>query len=344
MKKKLLVILLVMAMTLAMAACGSSTTDSSGSGDSSEGSGQEADNGELTTLRIALPTWVGYGVLYVAQEKGFFEEEGLNVELSIIEGLAERKQALISGNLEGLATSADVFVNLEGNDVDMDLVWLLDRSNGSDGIVATSDVSSPKDLKGKQIATEIGSTEHFFLLKVLEEYGLTADDFELVPMTIAEAGTAFVAGHVDAAATYDPYLTTAIESGGVGFTTADYDVDLLDAVGFTDKVIQSEPEAVQGFVNALAKATAYVEKNKEECIPIEAKGLSLEEADVASTLDKLECYSLDGNKEMMGTTDGKLYTDIKDISTFYVEQGLNGAEIDPNAIINPEFVLNAKTE
>lgn len=333
--KKLLTALLGLTMAMTLVACGTGTSENA-AGDEKK----SAD--ELTTLRIALPTWVGYGPLYVAQEKGFFEDEGLNVELSIIEGLAERKQALISGNLDGLATSADVFVNLEGNDVDMDLVWLLDRSNGSDGIVATPDIQSPADLKGKKIATEVGSTEHFFLLKVLEQYGLTADDFELVPMTISEAGTAFVAGQVPAAATYDPYLSTAIESGGVSFTTADYDIDLLDAVGFTDEIIESEPEAVQGFVNAMAKATDYVSKNHDESVTIEAEGLSLDESDVSDTLEKLECYSLDGNKEMMGTKDGKLYTDIKDISTFYVQQGLNDAEIDPDNIINPAFIKEAK--
>lgn len=340
MKKKILAVLLALTTVISLGACGNSGTNET----KTTGNTQEAA-GELPTLRIALPTWVGYGPLYVAQEKGLFEKNGVNVELSIVEGLAERKQALISGNLEGLATAVDVFVNLEGAGIDMDMVWMLDRSNGADGIVATSDVKTPADLKGKTIATEVGTTEHLFLLKVLEQYGLSQDDINLTPMTIGDAGTAFVAGKVDAAVTYDPYLAQGIEAGGTGFTTADYDIDLMDAVGFTDKVIESEPDAVQGFVDAVAEAMDYIADNKDECVPIMAKGLKLDESDVSSTLDKLECFTLEDNLNQVGESDdqkGKLYDSVKDIAVFYKEQGLNDTEIDPVSIINPDFIRNAK--
>lgn len=351
MKKKILALILSVAMVLSLAACSSkeeesvtpaeSTVEAAETNTEQAVETEETVSTENTTLRIALPTWVGYGPLYVAQEKGFFEKNGVNVELSIVEGLAERKQALISGNLEGLATAVDVFVNLEGAGIPMQMVWLLDRSDGADGIVATSDVATPADLKGKTVATEIGTTEHLFLLKVLEQSGLTADDITLVPMTIGDAGTAFVAGKVDAAVTYDPYLAQGIEAGGIGFTTADYDIDLMDAIGFSTEVIESNPEAIQGFVAALAETMEYIAANKEECIPIEAAGLKLDEADVAGTLEKLECYDLAGNLEQMGATEGeegKLYETVNDISEFYADQGLNDGLIEAEKIINASFV------
>lgn len=366
MKKKILALLLALTTMTSLVACGSSSTTeetstetTSETDDVSEESAEETTeesteevpeeteeaSGEISTLRIALPTWVGYGPLYVAQEKGFFEENGVNVELSIVEGLAERKQALISGNLEGLATAVDVFVNLEGAGINMDMVWLLDRSNGADGIVATSDIKTPADLKGKTVATEVGTTEHLFLLKVLEQNGLTQDDITLTPMTIGDAGTAFVAGKVDAAVTYDPYLAQGIEAGGTGFTTAEYDIDLMDAVGFTDEVIESDPEAIQAFVNAISEATDYIAENKDECIPIIADGLKLDDSDVSTTLEKLECFSLADNLSQVGEAEGdegKLYDSVKDIAVFYVDQGLNDSEISADSVINPTFIRSVK--
>ena len=370
MKKKIIALLMTVSMTVTLCACGSSagsqtaaetsaaaseetsaaasaaseeTTPAAAETSEETASASDTTDAELPTLRIALPTWVGYGPLYVAQEKGFFKENGVNVELSIVEGLAERKQALISGNLEGLATAVDVFVNLQGAGIPMKMVWLLDRSNGADGIVAKSDITSPADLKGKNVATEIGTTEHLFLLKVLEQYGLTADDITLVPMNIGDAGTAFVAGKVDAAVTYDPYLSQGIEAGGTSFTTADYDIDLMDAVGFTDDVIENEPDAVQGFTDGLAEAVAYAADNKDECIPIMAEGLKLEDKDVSDTIDKLECFSLDENLDRMGASDGekgKLYDSVQDISDFYVNQGIMDSGIEPDSIIDPDFIRN----
>ena len=76
-----------------------------------------------------------------------------------------------------------------------------------------------------------------------------------------------------------------------------------------------------------------------------AKGLKLDESDVSSTLDKLECFSLEGNLNQVGESDdqkGKLYDSVKDIAVFYKEQKLNDTEIDPTSIINPTFIRNAK--
>ncbi len=358
MKKRIVAVLMSVVMAGALAACGSSSDSSTSASsvsdagtvassvdtkaeESSTESTTAASSGGTTTIRMALPTWVGYGALYVAQDKGFFEEQGLDVELSIIEGLAERKQALISGNLDGLATSVDVLINLEGSGIPMGLVWLLDRSNGSDGIVATSDCKSPADLKGKNVAAEIGSTDHYFLLQVLKEYGLTEDDINIVPMNVGDAGTAFVAGQVDAAATYDPYLSQGVEAGGVAFTTADYDIDLMDAIGFSDDFIEQNPDAVQAFVTAVSEASSYIAENRDECVPIIADGLKLEGEDVSSTMDVLESYDLSGNIDQMGADDdnrGKLYDTVAGISQFYADEGLNDGVVEATDLIDPDFV------
>ncbi len=352
MRNKLIATLLVIVTIFSFTGCGGSssqtdktTKDSSTGGSVTEEAGNTSTDPteaaqETVLLRIALPTWVGYGPLYVAQEKDFFGECGIEVELSIVEGLAERKQALASGKLDGLATAADVFVNLNAVDIPIGIVWVLDRSNGADGIVATSDVKSPADLKGKTIATEIGTTEHLFLLRVLEQYELTGDDIDLLPMTIGEAGAAFVAGKVDAAVTYDPYLAQGIEAGGIAFTTAEYNIDLVDAIGFTNDVIENNPDAIQSFVKAMSMAADYIAQNSVESYGIMAKGLKLEEKDVTDTIAKLECYDLKGNLEQMGTEEnpGKIYETTADEADFYLEQTIIEKEPDINSMIAPQFV------
>ena len=75
-----------------------------------------------TTVRLAFPTWVGYGPLYVAEKEGYFKDEKLNVKLKIVEGLGERKQAMASGSLDGLATSADVITNLASKNEKLGIV------------------------------------------------------------------------------------------------------------------------------------------------------------------------------------------------------------------------------
>ena len=51
-----------------------------------------------------------------------------------------------------------------------------DYSAGADGLIAKSDIKSVKDLKGKNVAIELGGSDHLFLLKCLENAGLTTKD------------------------------------------------------------------------------------------------------------------------------------------------------------------------
>ena len=103
------------------------------------GSGQQAapaDQGKgKKTIVVALPTFTGYGPLLVAKEKGLFEKNGLDVQLQIIDGLGERKQAILANKIQAMATALDVAVSLEGDGVATKIVWAFDSSNGADGIV-----------------------------------------------------------------------------------------------------------------------------------------------------------------------------------------------------------------
>jgi hypothetical protein len=55
-------------------------------------------------LKIGLVTWLGYGPFYIAKEKGFLEENKVDVELERIEGDVERRAAIASGRLDGIGS------------------------------------------------------------------------------------------------------------------------------------------------------------------------------------------------------------------------------------------------
>src|SRR2546430_1151545 len=98
-----------------------------------------------STFRIAFNTWVGYGPFYIAQEKGFFKEEGLNVELQRIEGTGERRAALISGRIEALGSTIDDLVVGASQNVPAKMVLGIDESHGADGVVAVRSIRTLQD-------------------------------------------------------------------------------------------------------------------------------------------------------------------------------------------------------
>jgi len=86
-------------------------------------------------------------------------------------------------------------------------VVAIDDSNGGDGIVALKDIKSIADLKGRKVAVNEGSVSEFYLNVLLGKAGLKESDLKTVNMTAADAGSAFVAKRVDAAVTWEPWLT-----------------------------------------------------------------------------------------------------------------------------------------
>lgn len=329
MMKKFLAMILSVVMILSLAGCGASGTD------------KEQSQAPKAPLKVTLPTWTGYGPLFLAQEKGFFKKHGIDVELSIVDGLAERKQALAGGKVDGMATAQDVQVTLAASDIPVQVVWLLDDSYGGDGILAKKDIKSAADLKGKKVAFEVGSTSHLLMLTVLKSAGLTEKDVEVVPMSAGDAGAAFMAGKVDAAVTWEPWLSKgASAEGQVLVSTKDLPGIIMDSISFRKEVIDQRPDDIKAFVAAMAEAMDYWKANKDESDKIMADGLKIDLKEFTGTVPGLKFFDKNDNKQLFGTSSkqGSIYEATKNDINFYVEQKIIEKTITPESIINSKFV------
>lgn len=336
MKKILSLLLIVLLLTVSMIGCGKSENSQSGGNQSADNSGKE----ELVKLKLTLPTWVGYGPIYIAKEKGFFAANGLDVEIIKIDGLAERKQALAGKKVDGMATAQDVQVTLAAADVPIKVIWALDGSFGGDGMLAKNDIETIQDLKGKTVALETGTTSHFFALTVLKEAGLTKDDITIQNMTAGDAGAAFVAKKVDAAVTWEPWLSKGKANGKVLVSTKDYPNIIVDSIGFRSDVVEENPEAMVAFVKSMGQAMDYWQENPQESEEIMAKGLGIDLKEFQATIPDLKFYDLAYNKEFFGTKEnpGGIYDTTQKAIDFYTE--LQVIETVPKAadIVDPTFI------
>lgn len=324
--KKLWIMMASLLLLFALSACGSNESGSTG--------------GKSEPLKVTLPTWTGYGPLFLAKEKGFFEKNGIDVDLSIVEGLAERKQALAGGKIDGLATALDVQVSLVASGIPVNVVWILDDSFGGDGILVKNDINDVKDLKGKTMAFEVGSTSHMLALTALQQGGLTEDDVEVVQMSAGDAGAAFAAGKVDAAVTWEPWLSKGSEADGkVLLTTKDLQGIIVDTVSFKEEVIKNRPDDVKAFVKAMGEAMDFWKENPEEADEIMAKGLKIDTEEFIATKEGLKFFTKEENKELFGIdgSKGSIYESTEKAIKFYLEQGIIDKEPKVEDIINASF-------
>ena len=295
--------------------------------------------------RIGLGPWIGFGPLYLAQEKGFFKEAGIQPELTVITGLAERNSSLKSGKVDALAAPIDYFVLSAGNRLETTTVMAIDESVGGDGLVAKKSIKSFQDLKGKKVAFQRGLPSEFFLRALLQRNGMSLEDLETFDMETAQGGAAFIAGQVDAAVVWEPWLTKAKESGNgyILASTKEYPNLIVDCLAFNQKVVEQSPKDVQKIVDAVLKAIAYWQKYPEEANKIMAPFFDMDAAKYAAILSGARFTDLPRNREFFGTKEkpGPIFEVAKQASDIWLKANVIKVSVKPESIISTEFVHGA---
>ncbi len=235
---------------------------------------------EVPTLRVATLVWVGYAPIHLAIEKGFFRQHGLEVELRDIEDTAARRAALSSGSVDASVDIVDSFANAAAAGLPARVVMKLDDSMGGDGIVVRSDIESVADLAGKTVAYPPGQPSHFFLLAVLEDAGLTIKDIQSKPMEADQAGAAFVSQQVDAAVTWEPWLSraAALPHGKILTTSREKPGLIVDVLTVRRSVLDERPDDIRAFAEGWFDAIQYWREHPEEANAIMAKALKVKPA------------------------------------------------------------------
>ncbi len=158
-------------------------------------------------LRIGYLTWIGYGPLFVAQEKGFFAKEGVQVELIDMAIHEAMYAGLFAGQVDAITgTVDDMLPHFDPADP-YACVFALDELHGGDGIVANNDIKSIADLEDKTVAFPKGTVSEFYLNVLLKGAGLSEADIKPVEMSFDDAANAFLMQEVDAAVSAEPWWT-----------------------------------------------------------------------------------------------------------------------------------------
>jgi NitT/TauT family transport system substrate-binding protein len=301
---------------------------------------------EKPTYRIGLGPWVGFGPLYLAKEKGYFDEAGINVDLVVLTGLAERNSALKSGKVAALAAPVDYFVLSAGNNLETSIVMAIDESVGGDGIVAKQDIKTIEDLKGKKVAFQRGLPGEFFLRSLLKDHNVSINDMETMDMETAQAGAAFLTGNVDAAVVWEPWLTKAKEEGGghILVSTKEYRDLIVDVLAFNKDVVSQHPQDVQKIVDAVQKAIDYWRHNTEEANRIMAPYFQLDATKYATILSGASFTDIMRNRQYFGTDQerGPIFDVALKASKVWEEAKVIETPVEPKSIISRQFIARGK--
>lgn len=289
---------------------------------------------------IGHDLWIGYSGVFIAQEKGYFEKAGLKVELKPFSNPGDTLPALVAGKLDiGLTTLQNLTLLNGKSDAQLAAVYLIDSSNGADAIVAKKGIDTVAALKGKKVGATVGEVNHMLLLAGLEKAGLKESDITLTNMSADDAGAAFVAGNIDAAVTWEPWVTKALSSGGkVIFSSAEIPDTILDCVAVSKKTIDGRAADIKALLGAIDQGVKFLRANPAEAHKIIAKYLGVKPGEVKGMLDGDKVYGLADNAKLLAE-DGPGFASLQRVIDFAKGQKLLDKPIDPKTQIEAKFVL-----
>lgn len=266
---------------------------------------------EQQKFTLSVNSWVGFGPFWLALEKGFFRDEGVEVKIVTLEDTAQRKAAMLKGDIDGLGDTVDLLVLERDEGVPAVAVMEVDVSNGADGILATDDIKSVQDLKGKKIAAQRNFVSEAFLHYVLQKNGLSPEDVEIIDTEAGAAGAAFVSGNVDVAVTFEPWLSKARErtGGKVFVSSADEPGVIVDILTINEDYLARNPEVVKKVMRAWFRAIDYWKSNREEANAIMASHYNVPANEFEEIISGLIWPTHKENTAYFGTPSnpGKIY-------------------------------------
>jgi len=310
---------------LALAGCGTSKDATEPAASTPPPSLTPAAAPAAKPLTVGYNQWIGYVGLFEAVDKGYFKDAGLDVQPKQFSGPADGVTPLIAKQLDIDLTTADTVVLLQpkatGNPVTN--VYVIDTSNGADGVIAQKNFKTVKDLKGQTVAATIGQCNELLLLKALEKAGMTEADVKVTNMDADTAGAAVLAGKVAAAVTWEPWLTKASANGAtVIFTSKEAPNTLLDTISVSKSTMDERGADVKAFVAAYEKGSAYAMAHPDDAATLAGKYLGTKPEDAKNMLKKVMLYDTAANKKLIGTpaAPGPVFDIAKNIGTFFVQQ------------------------
>lgn len=299
-------------------------------------------------LRLGYSAWPGWFPWAVTEAKGLFGKAGVNVKLQWFDGYLDSINALNAGQLDCNSQTLNDTISSIAGGADLQVVLQNDYSTGNDQIIVAEGITSIADLKGKKVAAEEGTVDHYLLLKVLREGGLKPSDITFVPLETGAAAAAFAAGKVDAAGVYAPFTTQALKRpGSKALTTSrDHPGAISDLLVCRREFVAKNPEAIQKVVNAWFATLDLMKKDPAATLPILVQRSGVSEAEFKAYDAGTTIQTLEQNRANFrpGSSMISLPYAAAQISAFLVEVGLAKTKPDISNLLNSQFVDNATPE
>jgi len=283
-------------------------------------------------IKVGVSDWPGWVAWYVAEQKGLFKKHGANVKLVWFANYTDSISALSAGQLDANSqTWSDTMAPL-AKGLPLKAILVNDNSAGNDAVMVGPKIKSFADLKGKKIALEEFSVSHFLLTLALAKNGMSLKDVQVVNLSAGDAAAAFLAGRVDAAVVWNPWVNK-IQTSGKGralFTSKDVPGMIPDLLVAQEKSIKAKRKDYLGMIRAWYEVVAFIQAKPEEAAKIMAKVVGMDAKEYAVFLPGTKFFDQKANLQAFGPASdaSSLLGVAPTISRFLLDNKLMEGKVD----------------
>lgn len=247
---------------------------------------QKSTAGSLEPLTIAVGAQPLSALLFIAEARGYFAEEGLSVNLRLFSHGKKAIQAAFAGEADLVTVAEMPFVAAARAGQDMVAVATIESSDRQNLIVGRKDrgITRPRDVIGKRVGMLPGTSSEIFLDAFLTAHAIAKTSLQLIPLTPEGIGAALEQGAVDAASLWALPGTVVVQSLAANsqvFREEGLYVHSWMLVAKKSYAAQKQPQ-IRKLLRALMRAEEFESEHRAEAVSIVARKLNLDRDLLAS--------------------------------------------------------------
>jgi NitT/TauT family transport system substrate-binding protein len=294
-------------------------------------------------IKLGYSPWPGWFPWQIAAEKGLFKKRGVEVELVWYPDYLASMEAFSKGKIDANSQTLIDALTSSASGKRLKVVLVNDNSTGNDQLIARKEIKTLADLKGKTVAAEAGTVDHFLLLVALSKAGLSANDIRFKNLPTDQAAAEFAKGTLDAVCVFAPHTTTALKSGigHVLTSSKDFPGIISDHLIVSDEVVQKRADAVSKIVATWFDTLAWMKANPAEAVQILAKKAGVTEAEYTSYDSGTTLFSLEENLKAFDVKTNEpvgLHFTGKQLISYLRDNKFISRSVNLNNILEPKFV------
>ena len=276
-------------------------------------------------LRVGLPAWVPTEFAFVARDLGYFDDQ--EVELVEYSSPIELSRHLRDGSLDAAALTLDFAPYWAASIPSLDVVFVIDVSNGADGVVAIPEIHDLAGLRGRRIGVEASPLGAHMLLRALKAGGLPRRDVETVSLDSEDHVDAFLSHRIDAVVTCEPDRTRLLSSGATSlFDSTRTPGQVVHVLIIRSATAAEHQQALRKLVDGWLAAFTKLKDDRATILRRLASGLSLDVGTVERVLAGVRLADLAMNRDLLGGSSPRLASTLKEIESVAIDGGLLRAD------------------